>query len=413
MSDPATIPPCPNPKFAEFRVGQRIEFDACFTAADVDRFAELSGDWNPLHVNATYAARTPFRGQVVHGMLVASLLSRVAGMYFPGQQALLMQVENVAFHSPVAVAEPLHCVAELVQVHDILRILVADVQVLGRYGKLRMSARIKVQYRAPARASWALPTQEEIMETDLSNRVALVTGASRGIGAAIAEALGHCHAKVVVNYHQASDLAEEVAHRVEQAGGKAVPIRADVAKRDEVATLIKQAEAALGPIDLFVHNATGPLEDLSFAETPWELMLRDFEIHVGGAFHCLQKLLPGMMARKFGRIVTLLSVTLESPPPKGYTCYVAAKSGLMGLTRCVAAEYARFGITANMVSPSMVETDLTGHLDERAKQMTAMRTPIGRIATPSDVVGPVVFLLSPAASYINGAVLSVNGGLHF
>jgi NAD(P)-dependent dehydrogenase (short-subunit alcohol dehydrogenase family) len=108
-----------------------------------------------------------------------------------------------------------------------------------------------------------------------------------------------------------------------------------------------------------------------------------------------------------------LTVTLETPPPKGYTAYVTAKSGLRGLTRCVAAEYGRFGITANMVSPGLVETDLTAHLDERAKKMTAARIPAGRIAVPADVVGPALFLLSPAAQYINGATLSVNGGLQF
>lgn len=413
MIDTPAIPACPNPPFAEFKVGQRVEFESRFGAAEIDSFAELSGDWNPLHVDDAYAARSPFRKRVAHGMLVSSLLSRVAGMYFPGQQSLLLQVEQISFPGPVLEDEPLRCEAELIEVHAVLQILVVEAKVFGRYNKLKLTGRIKVQYRAPAKATPALPSLEELMQTDLSNHVALITGASRGIGAAIAEALGRCHAKVVLNYHTSATQAEEAAQRIINAGGEAIALKGNVTQRAEMTALIKQAQSKFGAIDLLVHNATAPLEDLAFADTPWELMLRDFEIHVGGAFHCLQEVLPGMVQKKFGRIVTILTVTLDTPPPKGYTAYVTAKSGLMGLTRSIASEYGRFGITANMVSPGMVETDLTAHLDDRAKKMVAMRIPAGRIANPADVVGPVMFLLSPATEYMNGAVLNVNGGMQF
>lgn len=409
MESARTIPECAHRSFDELKPGQRIEFEASFSEVDVNHFASLSGDWNPLHVDDAYAAQTPMRRRVAHGMLVASLLSRVAGMHFPGKQSLLLSVEHATFHNPVFVDESLRCEAELVEVHAIFRVLVVEAKVFGTYGKLKLSARLKVQYRADSQPRFTLPQLEELMKTDLSNHVALVTGASRGIGAAIAEALGQCHAKVIVNYNASKSQAEEVAHRIEQTGGKALVIKADVSQRDDVAALVKAA----GPIDLFVHNATAPLEDLAFADTPWTLMERDFDLHVGGAYNCLQELLPGMMAKKFGRIVTMLTVTLESPPPKGYASYLTAKSGLMGLTRCIAAEYARFGITANMVAPGMVETDLTAGVDERSKKMIASRIPAGRLANPGDVVGPVLFLLSPSAEYINGAILNVNGGLQF
>ena len=413
MSSATSIPVCPNPRFDEFQVGQKIAFETVFTGDEIEQFAKLSGDWNPLHVDAAYANRTPFRQRVVHGMLASSLFSRVAGMHFPGQQSLLLQVENVAFHGPILEDEPLRCEAELREIHKLFQILVIAVRITGRYGRLRVSGTIKVQYRQEKQATPALPQWETIMQTDLSNRVALVTGASRGIGAAIAAALGGCGAKVVVNYHTSAALADETAHRVEQAGGKAITVKANVAARDEVAALVKQATSQFGPIDLLVNNATAPVESLGFLETPWDLMERDFRIHVGGAYNCLQEVLPGMVEKKFGRIVSLLTVYLESPPPRGVGAYVTAKSALMGLTRTVAGEYGRYGIATNMVSPSVVETDLTADLDERAKKMIASRVPVGRLANPEDVVGPVLFLLSPAASYINGANFSVNGGLQF
>ena len=413
MNARPSIPACPNPPFTEFQVGQKIEFAAQFGRQAIDQFAALSGDWNPLHVDAGYATATPFRQQVVHGMLVSSLLSRVAGMYYPGQQALLLQADHIAFHHPVLVDESLQCVAEIVAAHAVLRILVVTVHITGRYGQLKLSGQIKVRHRAPQPPPIISPNLEELMQTDLSNHVALVTGASRGIGAAIAEALGRCHAKVAVNYHTADTLAAAVSQRIEAAGGQALPVQADVTRRADVAHMVKQTRAALGPIDLFVHNATAPLENLAFAETPWELMQRDFEVHVAGAFHCLQEILPDMARNKFGRIVTMLTVIMQAPPPKGYTPYTTAKSGLLGLTRSVAAEYGRFGITANMVAPGMVNTDLTAGTDEIAKKSLALRIPAGRIANPKDVVGPVLFFLSPAVGYINGAVLDVNGGLQF
>ena len=127
----------------------------------------------------------------------------------------------------------------------------------------------------------------------------------------------------------------------------------------------------------------------------------------------MQEVLPEMVKAHFGRIVSLLTVYLDAPPPKGVAAYVTAKSALMGLTRSVAAEFGGLGITANMVSPGMVETDLIGGLSEQAKKTASLRVPVGRLADPSDVAGPVLFLLSKGAQYINGAVLGINGGMQF
>jgi 3-oxoacyl-[acyl-carrier protein] reductase len=404
-------PKCENVPFEKLAAGQRTSFGASFTHQDVQDFARISGDWNSLHVDEEYASGTPFRKCVVHGMLASSLVSRVAGMYFPGQQSLLLQVDNITFNAPVFEEEELRCEAEILEAHPLFRVLAVQVKVYGKFNRLKFTSTFKVQHRPETnRINLNL---ENIMQTDLSDQVALVTGASRGIGAAIAEALGSCRAKVIVNYNSSKSHAEDVAHKIEKAGGKALAVKADISKPDQVSEMIKKSTKELGSIGLLVNNATPTIEATDFLQTPWDLIQNDLNVHVRGAYHCTQEILPSMLKNKFGRIVSILSVYLQSPPPKGVSSYVIAKSGLMGLTRSIAAEYGAQGITANMIAPSMVETDLTATLSEGAKRAAAMKVPIGRLANVNDVALPVVFLLSKSSQYINGAILDINGGIQF
>lgn len=411
MSRAEDIAEAPDIPFEDFRIGQRVSFDAGFSAEEAKAFARLSGDWNPLHTDAAYAERSPYRRPVVHGLLVASLLSRVAGMHFPGRQSLLLGVDKVVFHAPTHVDEPLRCEAEILDKHDIFRILTLRVRIFGAFGRLKCSAEMKVQYRPPLRT----PTLnlEELMQTDMSQHVVLITGASRGIGASLAEALGRCRARVVVNYHRSETLAGEVARRVEQNGGKALALQADVSSREQVRDMVRRAAEALGPVTMLVNNATSPVENLPFEETSWDLVKRDLDVHLGGAFHCMQEVLPGMARARFGRIVSVLTVYLRCPPPRGVSAYVAAKSALMGLTRCIATEYGAQGITANMIAPSMVETDLNAGLGEPARRAAAVRVPVGRLAEPSELLGALLLLLAPQSTYLNGALIDINGGLQF
>jgi acyl dehydratase len=138
--------------FDELKPGQRVSFESSFGTAEIDRFAALSGDWNPLHMDDAHAAQTPFHQRIVHGMLVASLLSRIAGMHFLDTHSLLLGVDQVRFHNPVFVDEPLRCEAELVEIHEVFHLLTVDAKIFGRDSKLKLSARLKMQYRADASA---------------------------------------------------------------------------------------------------------------------------------------------------------------------------------------------------------------------------------------------------------------------
>jgi len=243
------------------------------------------------------------------------------------------------------------------------------------------------------------------MALPLEHRVALVTGASRGIGKACAIALAEAGADVAVNYVSRRNDAEAVAAAIRKLGRKAAVLQADVSQSKAVAALVRDAEAALGPIDILVNNAgiavRRGLDDLT--EEDFD---RTMLVNLKSAFLCTQAVLPGMRARKWGRIVNISSGAARGAGVVG-PHYNASKAGMEALTRGYAARLAAQGVTVNAVSPSLVATDMTA---DRAAE-NAARIPVGRMGTIEEVAIVVVMLAQNA--YMTGQTVPVNGGLHF
>ena len=240
--------------------------------------------------------------------------------------------------------------------------------------------------------------------------VAIVTGAGRGIGAAVARALGEQGARVVVNYRAGGDAAEHVVADVKAAGGDAIAVQADVAEGDAGATLVAAAEERWGRVDALVNNATPPIERKPFEELGWDEVDRYWQTYVRSAFTLTQAALPGMKERGFGRVVHLLTSAIWGKPPTHTAGYVAAKSGLWGLTKALAVELAPHGITVSALSPSVVMTDQWEESSERQRRALALGLPAQRLATPEEVAGTVTFLLGPEGAYLHGANVPVAGG---
>ncbi len=248
------------------------------------------------------------------------------------------------------------------------------------------------------------------MKLDLAGKVALVTGASRGIGRAIALALAEAGAKVGVNYAASSEAAEEVVSRIKKAGGEALAVRFDVSQAGEVLEGVQKLKETLGPVDILVNNA-GITKDtllLRMKEEDWEAVLA---VNLKGAFLCTKAVLQGMMKRRFGRIINISSVIAFSGNV-GQTNYAASKAALIGFTKSLAREVASRGITVNAVAPGFIETDMTAKIPEKIKETLVSQIPLGRVGKPEEVSPAVVFLASEAASYITGQVIHVNGGIY-
>jgi 3-oxoacyl-[acyl-carrier protein] reductase len=234
---------------------------------------------------------------------------------------------------------------------------------------------------------------------------ALVTGASRGIGAAAARGLAADGWPVCVNYVNDGDSAERVVAAIEGAGGRATSFRADIADPDAVDAMFDRLEDRFGPVLTLVNNA-GIRHDLPAGFLEPSVWARVVAVNLSGAFHTIHRALGGMVRRRFGRIVNVSSISAVRPMP-GQSAYSAAKAGIDAMTRTVAIEVARRGITVNAIAPGLVDT---GFVEEMGDDWAAAM-PARRVARPEEVAGLIRYLASEDAAYVNGAVLNIDGAL--
>ncbi|MCJ2531902.1 MAG: SDR family oxidoreductase [Candidatus Thermoplasmatota archaeon] len=239
-------------------------------------------------------------------------------------------------------------------------------------------------------------------------RVSLVTGASRGIGQATAIRLAEDGYDVVVNYLRQGDAARDVVDRIEQAGRRGLAIRADVASRDEVRRMVAEAAEVLGPVSVLVNNA-GIYQRVTVDQMEPNRWERTLSVNLSGAFHTIQAVLPAMRQEGWGRIVNVSSQVGLRGTDHGAD-YAASKAGLLGLTKAVALEVAREGITVNAVAPGTIETDIIRNYSKEDREIRSRHIPVGRIGLPKEVASMVSYLASEEARYITGATLHVNGG---
>jgi 3-oxoacyl-[acyl-carrier protein] reductase len=243
----------------------------------------------------------------------------------------------------------------------------------------------------------------------LKDKVALVTGASQGIGRETALALAAAGAKVAVAARNEVKLAALV-DEITATGAEALALKMDVANADEVKAGFKQLLEKFGRLDILVNNAAITRDGLAMRmkQDDWDAVIRT---NLTGAHLCIQQALPPMMKARAGRIINITSVVAQSGNA-GQANYVAAKAGLIGLTKAIAIEIASRNITVNAVAPGFIETPMTDVLSDAVKEELKKRIPLGRMGTPRDVTSAIIFLASDEAAYITGHVLNVNGGMH-
>lgn len=247
---------------------------------------------------------------------------------------------------------------------------------------------------------------------DLTGKIALVTGASSGIGRATAELFAECGASVAINYHKNESGAEAAREKITESGGSAITIQADVTRTSDIKALIEKTTRELGPIDILVNNAGSLIERLKILELTEERWDEVINLNLKSAFLCSQAVASSMMERKLGAIVNVSSIAGRNGGALGSIHYSTAKGGLITFTKGLAKELAPFGVRVNAVSPGVIDTPY----HEQFSTPEAMKgyvggIPLGRVGTPEEVAKVIAFLASDAGSYLCGETIEINGGM--
>ncbi len=243
----------------------------------------------------------------------------------------------------------------------------------------------------------------------LENKVALVTGGSRGIGRAIALTLAENGAKVAINYAGREDAANEVVSEIKKNGGEAFAIKANVGRSDEVKEMVDQVIDTFGALHILVNNAGITRDNLimRMKESDWDDVL---DTNLKGVFNCIKAVTRQMMRQRDGRIINISSIVGVSGNP-GQANYVAAKAGVIGLTKTTAKELASRNITVNAIAPGFIETEMTEQLDDKVKEEMLKQIPLAKLGQPEDIAHFVAFLASDKSQYMTGQTLHIDGGM--
>ena len=389
---------------AEWQIGDRAELRVKMTERLVQDFAEWSGDMNPLHVDADYAQTTRFHRRVVHGMSFASLFSRLIGMELPGRGALWTS-QSFEFSKPVFVGDELTLSVEVTRV--------SEHSESSEYSEsLELDCLVKNQLSEEVMVGKGevicLRTEDKLVEESSRTRakVALVTGASRGIGEAIARRLDALGFSLCITYRTSSWEAEKLAKELRNA----TAFHADLSDSSSISLLYEQMRSKYGPPTTLVLNAGdrdlyGPAAGEDFQQ-----FSRHLAVQLESSHGLVSSALPYMKDVGGGEIIAIGSTYALGAPPPTMAPYVVAKTALAGWIRCLAVDLGQFNIRANLVAPGITETALLSAVPDRKKKVAAAQNPLRRIGDPKDVAGAVAYLVSEDGAYVNGETLIVNGG---
>ena len=252
---------------------------------------------------------------------------------------------------------------------------------------------------------------EQAKQPTLRGKIALITGASRGIGAAAAIRLAQGGATVVVNYHQNKDAAEKVLHQAESAGARGMIFQADVTQKTQVESMVKATEEKFGAVNILVNNAYFPFQVSPLHEIPWDQFHQAIEHELSAFYHCVHACLPAMKEKRSGRIIVVSTRLAQQPLPR-MGAYAAAKSALESMANTMAIELGPLGVAVNVVTPAFTLTDASLIMPEAFRERVKETRPLKKHLYPQDVAGAIAFLAGDEASMMTGSHILITGGSH-
>ena len=385
--------------------GESTELQIDITPELVDRFAELVGDFNPIHMNEKAAQESGFLGRVAHGMSYACFLSTLIGTRLPGPGSLWAS-QTYRFLAAVYVGDCVTMRVEVIDASPSRRMVKLKVTVIRQTGELAMEGEGTI----------FLPHAEDEARGRVSatsradgERVAIIAGAGGHLGSAIARGLvrdGFSVGVCGLGLTKVESLSAELA----SLGGVAIAARMNLTEEKSVDEAMHNIEKRLGPVDLVVHCATASLSESAPHETEWGVFREHLEVQLGGVHRLMRTVVPTMQERGGGQIIYIGSTATHGVPPKGMAAYTAGKAAATALIKSIAAELAPKGIRANIVSPHFIESDLTARVPNKMRKLIAAQTPMRRLAEVDEVASAVTFLASDRSTYINGHELMLDGG---
>lgn len=388
-------------RYEDIQVGQTAEVHHKITWEDVEKFVDLTGDDNKLHIDKEFASKTSFKKPVAHGMLGASFISTLIGTKIPGDGALWF-AQSLEFLLPVRVGDEITVVAEVIKKIDRTQTveLTTDIYNQHRQKVLQGTAKAKV-------------IDQEDVEPDVVEvgpaKTALVLGATGGIGRAVVAKLAEAGFQVGIHYNRNKKLASELCSSIKKNGGKAFILQADLLNSTQVMELKQAVSREMNALSVLVNASSLSIPNITFHDIKWEDIQQQLDIHVRSTFESIKTLLPLMEVQNYGKIVTLTTQAIEQPNEQ-WLHYITAKSALDGFSKALAVELAKKGIRFNMVSPGMTDTELISEIPKKARLLAAAKTPLKRIATPDDVAEAILYLSQTKSDFITGETIRVNGG---
>lgn len=386
-------------------IGTRRELVVEVTEALLERFAALTGDRNPMHFDDAFARARGLSGRVAHGMAYASYLSTLIGMHLPGPGALWVS-QTLRFLKPVYLGDRITLIGSVVQRSERTGALVIEIKGGDRQGNAVFAGEAEVL--VPGRVDLATTTiAKPVQGLEPKGLAAYVFGASGALGQAIAKRLaGAGHPVGLIG--RRLDVLERLAADVV---GPAIPVQCNLLETSDVQSAVTQLAARLGPPAIVVHCASAPLRRQSVEEVGWRDLERHFAVQVGGLANLVTACQGAMRAAGRGVFIYVGSIAAHGVPPAKLAAYAAGKAAGASFLRSMALELAPFGIRANIVSPGFLGTDLTAHVDDRARKLIAAQTPMRRLAELNEIAAAVTFLAGADGSFVNGHDLVVDGGM--
>ena len=403
----------------EFNLGDSYSDQFIVTEDVVNKFADFSSDFNPIHIDQNFAKSRGYSRQVSHGVIQLSYLSKMIGMDFPGPGSIWMN-QTVNWLLPVFVEDTIKIVLTIKGRSSSAKILTLSVEIFNEDNKKVMQgeAQVKITKNLSSQLNNEINELKDLNllqdskeylpnKSNSTQRVALITGASRGIGEAIARKLSSNGFRVVINYRNDANSAKKIVDSIISSGGDAIALQADITISSDILIMSKKIFSKWGRCDVVIHSASPPIKLIKTEQVKYEDISLYLNTHLKGAVLLVENFSKSMIQNKFGRFIFLGSAALYGAPPQGMAAYVTAKEALWGYTKAIATDMAHYGITANMVSPSLTITDLTSEIPARVKEVEAMKSPVRRLVTAEDTAYHVAHLCADYSGYLNGINLPI------